>query len=69
MAWRMRLSFSGGRLAFSMKKNGKYGRPGEDFMSRAARSSSGMRWGGTVWIQLKRPVCSPVSRTVSSAGA
>ena len=29
----------------------------------------GMRWGGTVWIQLKRPVCSPVRRTVSSAGA
>ncbi len=55
MAWRMRLSPSGGRLAFSMKKNGKYGRPGDDFMSRA-RSSSGMRWGGTVWIQLNRPV-------------
>ena len=28
-----------------------------------------MRWGGTVWIQLNFPVCSPVRRTVSSAGA
>ncbi len=68
MAWRSRLSLNGGWLALSIRKNGKYGLPGDDFMSRP-RSSSGMRWGGTVWIQLKRPVCSPVRRTVSSAGA
>ena len=39
MAWRSRLSDSGGLLAFSMKKNGKYGRPEEDLMSRARSSS------------------------------
>src|SRR5262245_56497383 len=56
MAWRSRRSLKGGLLALSMRKKGRYGRPGEALGSRP-RSSSGMRCGGTVWIQLKRPVC------------